>query len=214
MANTCSPWVQACAMRVSRLASDGSPIAGSDDLYVTDQFTTFRIRTVKKTGDEFTVPNACGEDCVNYKAPDTYKRLDIDLGLCVRDPELMELISGGTRLSSGAAVGYAYPALGSAGNDGVALEFWAKRLSGTTGQQDATFPYERILFPRAYLFHADWEIANAPIVAAFSGFAIENPEFLDGPQNDWTVASSRVVQSLPVATIPTPACGYQTALAS
>lgn len=213
IANDCRAWVQGCALRVTRLADDGSPIAGANNLYVTDAMTQLGVATVKKDGDEFEVPNACGSICVNYKAPDTYKRLDVTLGLCIRDPQLLEILAGGTTLTSGGAVGYAYPALGGEGNDGVAIEVWTRRIL-PGGASDPTFPYERILLPRVYLFHDDVTIENAPVVAQLSGFAVENEQFLDGPQNDWVVASDRVLQSLPVATIPDASCGYGTALAS
>lgn len=214
MANNCRRQVQACAIRVARLASDGSPIAGADNLYVSDALTQLVTDPELSEGDEFELKNACGEVCVNFKDCDRLKRLNITLGLCYPDPELQELLLGGTVLTSGDAVGYAYPELGAATcPNGVSIELWARRID-TAGAPDVDFPYEWYVLPRVYLFPGGRTFENGPITVETTGFAIENPEWFDGPENDWPVASDRVLQSIPTATIPEAACGYQVATAS
>lgn len=214
MANTCRRQLQACAIVVTRLEADGSPDAGANNRYISDALTQLVTTPVLSEGDEFEVKNACGAVCVNFKDCDKLKRLDLTLGLCYPDPELLEILAGGTVLTSGAAVGYAYPEIGAAScPNGVSVELWVKRVD-SAGALDATFPYERYVIPRAYFFHGGRTFENGPITVELTGYAIENDEWLDGPQNDWPVASNRVIQSLPVATVPSAVCGYQSALAS
>ena len=214
MANQCLAQVQACALRVTRLAADGSPIQGADNLYTTDSLTVLTVEPEITEGDEFEVKNACGAVCVNFKDCDRLKRLNLTLGLCIPDPELQELLVGGAVLTSGEAVGYAFPEIGAAAcPDGVSIEVWAKRITAS-GALDATFPYERYVLPRTYWQHSTRTFENGPVVLELNGFAVENPEWLDGSENDWVVASDRVLQSLPVATLPDVACGYQVATAS
>lgn len=214
MANTCRAHVQACAMRVTRLEPNGVPDPGADNLYVSDALTRLEVTTVLSEGDEFEVKNACGEVCVNFKDCDRLKRLDITLGLCKPDPELLELLAGGTVLESGAAVGYAYPAIGQTScPNGVSIELWAKRITDS-GALDPDFPYEWYVLPRVYLNPTTRTFENGPITVELTGEAIENENWFDGPSNDWPVDSDRVLQSLPTTTMPTPTCGYQSLVAS
>jgi len=214
MANNCRRQIQSCALRVTRLEPNGVPDPGANNMYVSDALTTLGVETVLAEGDEFEVKNACGEVCVNFKDCDRLKRLDLTLGLCYPDPELLELLAGGTVLTSGAAVGYAYPALGAvACPNGVSIELWAKRVD-TAGAPDSDFPYEWYVLPRTYWQHGTRTFENGPITVELSGFGIENENWFDGPDNTWPVASDSVLQSIPTATIPDTACGYATVAVS
>jgi len=210
MANDCAREVFSCALRVARLEPNGVPDPGDDNLYVSDALTTLTVEPVIVEGEEIEVKNACGEVCVNVKDCDRLKRLDLTLGLCYPDPELLELLAGGSVLTSGDAVGYAFPELGSAGcPNGVSVELWAKRWEGTSGSQHATFPYSWYVLPKTFWQHSTRTFENGPVTVELSGFAVENENWFDGPLNDWPVASDRVMQSIPTATIPEAACGYQ-----
>jgi hypothetical protein len=206
--------VQACAIRVSRLESNGVPSPGADSLYVSDALTQLQVTPVISEGDEFEIKNACGEVCVNFKDCDRLKRLDLTLGFCYPDPELLELVAGGSLLTSGDAVGYAYPELGATScPNGVSIELWARRI-GTDGSSDADFPWEWYVLPRTYWQHSTRTFENGPITVELTGFATENENWFDGPLNDWPVGSDRVLQSIPSASIPDPACGYAELVAS
>ena len=214
MANNCARQVQACAIRVARLDGAGVPDPGASNLYVTDALTQLGVEPVIAEGDEFEVKNACGEVCVNVKDCDRLRRLDLTLGLCYPDPELQELLAGGTVLTSGDAVGYAFPELGAAAcPNGVSVELWTKRYD-TGGSLDADFPYEWYVLPKTFWQHSTRTFENGPITIEFQGFAVENENWFDGPLNDWPVASTAVMQSIPTATLPTTACGYQTIAAT
>lgn len=211
MANTCSRHVFGCSLRVARLEADGTPDIGANNLYVSDALLTLTVTPNVEEGDEFVVKSACGELCVNVKDCDKLKRLDMTMGLCYPDPELLELLVGDSVvLTSGAAVGYAYPRLGGVGGcpNGVSVEVWAKRYDAS-GNPESVFPYEHYAYPRVYLQHSGRTIENGPVTTELTGFAIENENWGNGPENDWPVASDRAAQNLPTATLPTPVCGYQ-----
>lgn len=215
MANNCARHVFVCSLRVARLTSTGAPEVGANNLYVSDALVTLTITPNISEGDEFEVKNGCGEVCVNVKDCDRLKRLDLTMGLCYPDPELLELLVGGSNvLTSGDAVGYAFPQLGSgACPDGVSVEFWSKRYD-VAGAADSTFPYEHYVMPRTFWQHSARTFENGPVSVELVGFATENDNWFDGPENDWPVASTRVLQSLPTNTLPTPSCGYETLVAS
>lgn len=213
MSNDCRPQIQACALRVARLDSNGVPSPGANNLYVSDALVSMGFTAEQTEGEEFEMPNACG-NIITFKDDDKLRRLNIELSLRVPDPELTELLAGGAVLTDGEAVGYAWPELNEAPNpNGVSIELWAKRIT-EGGQIDPDFPYNWWAFPLSKLFVNDGTFENGPFQPTFSGFATENENWFDGPLNDWPVASDRVLQYIPTATLPTTQCGYIELVAS
>jgi hypothetical protein len=85
---------------------------------------------------------------------------------------------------------------------------WARRINN--GVLDTSFPYARWAIPGC----KNPKVGAIPFENAaqkwtVSGEAYENLNWFNGPVNDWAVASDRVYQMQPVATIPTAVCGYQ-----
>lgn len=214
MANDCRPQIQACAMRVARLYSTGVPAVGSQNHYVTDALVSLKWSTEIEDGEEIQVKNACGSLIVNSKDCDRLKWVNIELSLATPDPELSEILVGGTRLVDAGAIGYAFPALNLATcPNGVSIELWAKRVTAGGGL-DATNPYAWWAIPRVYLNWNDATFENGAFQPTIQGFAVENENWSNGPLNDWPVASTRVMQWIPDNGIPTPSCGYRTTPAS
>lgn len=212
MANDCLAQLQACALRVTRLLTDGSikrsPV--TSNLYVTDQMVMLQFQPVIASGVEWEVRNRANEVFDSGISRDVVKRLEVDLALCVPDPQLTELLAGGTVLTSGAAVGHARAALNTVAQpNGVSLEVWTKRIVGD--DIDPTFPYAHWVLPRVYLQLGSRAFGNQVLGTQLSGYAVENANWGDGPVHDWPVASTKVVQWLPQSAgkLPTAVCGYQ-----
>lgn len=211
MSNDCLPQVAACVIRVARLDGSGVPLPGASNLYVSDTLTKLTRTPQYEDGDEIKQKNGCGSVCLDYKAPPSYLRDDAVLELCSVDPQLMEMLMGGSVLTSGAAVGQAAPAIGvisQQAQNGISIELWAKRIRN--GVLDPTFPYAWWVFPKVTnvkLTNANHE--NAAHLPAFALELYENTNWFNGPLNNWPVASDRAWQWIPTATIPTATCGYQ-----
>src|SRR6478672_8787082 len=93
--------VRGVALRVTRLAIDGTPDVGSScDAYMTGGFINFSFTPAYSTGDEIEVKNAAGEVCVYYKMPDTMKNVAMKLEICDPDPVLTEMLVGGDVLTA------------------------------------------------------------------------------------------------------------------
>lgn len=212
--NDCLPSIQACAMRVSRLDTDGVPLPGASNLYVTEGIIELTATPDVSAGDEVEVKNGKGDICISYREEDKIKRLNVDLMICAPDPELTELLAGGAVQTSGAAVGYKMEAL-NVGTDrtGVSIELWSRRVS-SDGDSDAEFPYLWHVYPKVKLKIGARRFFNGALENPFNGFAIENPNWFDGPANDWPVDSDRAYAFLPTASLPDADCGYQTLVAS
>lgn len=212
MANDCLPQIQACAMRVARLDTNGVPLPGASNLYVTDALTQVQHAPAYEDGDRITQKNACGAVCVDYQSPPTYLGDDITITLCTPDPQLVQMLNGGTVLTVGAAVGASSPAIGiipAALQKGVSIELWAKRIRN--GDLDPTFPYARWVLPKVTnIKQGGFNQENGPNLPTFTARALENANWFNGPTNDWTAASDKSWQWLPVTTLPTVTCGYLT----
>lgn len=129
--NDCASSIQLCALRVARLAADGTTPAGATNMYVTDKLAELGITPQYEEGDEITVKGGCGQILVAFKDMDRLKRLEISLTLESVDPELIELCTGSTLITTGGqSMGFSLPAVGAAAINGVSLEGWSKAWIG------------------------------------------------------------------------------------
>lgn len=219
--NDCLPSLQFCALRVARLDSNGVPTPGANNLYVSDKMGTMTATPVYREGDAFESVSGCGDLVVSFKDQNRLQRITVELGLLVPDPELTELLAGGVVIDNGTpggGVGYGAPdLLVAATPNGVSIEAWTKRIS-QDGAQDATYPWWHWVFPRVYLDLGAKNFQNGTMDNPFAGWGIENPNWYDGPEQDWpdTQESYRVFSYLPMpaSDFPTVECGYQNTPAS
>lgn len=206
----CLAVIRACRIRIARLDASGVPDPGADNMIVTSDLTEMGVTFVYEDGDEFTVKNGCGELCVNFRGQDQFKRLDVTLGLCKPDPSIEEILGGGTYIESGDQVGYSLPRIGVIDNpNGVSIELWSQRIDAD-GSPDADYPYDRFIFPRVKLRHGNRTFNNGPITIAFQGQAVENPNWYDGPANDWPDPTNSVAAMSHIQdnVLPDVTCGY------
>lgn len=215
MADDCLPQVQACAIRVAVLDTNGVPLPGDGNLYVSDALTTLTINPEVKEGSEIEEENACGNVCVSYQGDPSLKWATIELELCTADPYLEALLGSGTVLDLGpdTPAGFAFPKIGPMRSNGVSIELWAKRINN--GDVDPDYPYAHWAFPKiTQLRPGSREFGNSAQKPSFTGRALENVNWFDGPANDFDGPSDRVAQWIPATSIPAAACGTQALVAS
>ena len=190
--------IQGVSIRVTRLDSAGNLLNGPGDSYTTSAFMRMSFTPEYEEGEEITEKGANGVVCVSYKAPDTLKRITMELAICEPDSELSNLLSGGLLLRKDVggetkSVGWAAPGVGDdpAGN-GVALEVWSYAVKD--GKRVANLPYFHWIFPYAKLRQSgDRVIENGLLANTFEGFGLGNILFGAGPDGRWEfpVASDR-----------------------
>lgn len=213
MSDQCLPQLSACRMRVTLLDSNGVPHVGSEAMYVSKAFSEVTFTPVYTDGDEIEDKNACGEVEVNFRLPDSFKRLDMSITLLSADPYLSQLLSGGDVLTDGDAKGFALPAIGTTPAQIVSVELWCKRINN--GALDPDYPYAWWVFPQLQnLRVGDKTFNSGTQLGVFSGQAVENPNWYDGPLNDWPVSSDRCAQWIPTTALPEVSCGYLAVAAS
>lgn len=194
--------VQGVAIRVTRLDASGNLLNGAGDSYTTSAFLRASFTPEYEEGDEIVEKSADGTVCVSYKAPDTLKRITMEIAICEPDPELTALMSGGLLLRKNfgsyaspdnKSVGWAAPSVGDdpSGN-GVAIEVWSFAVKD--GKRATTLPYFYWVFPYAKLRQSgDRVIENGLLANTFEGYGLGNVLFSSGLDGrwEWPVATER-----------------------
>lgn len=182
--------VQGVAIRVTRLSATGALLTGQTDSYTTQAFMRVSFTPEYEEGDEINEKGADGTVCVSFKAPDTLKRVTMEIAICEPDPELTALLSGGVLLTSGTtpdvkSVGWAAPLVGAdPSGDGVAVEVWSYAVTG--GKRATTNPYYHWIFPYVKVRQSgDRAIENGLLANTFEGFGLGNITFGEGPDGRW-----------------------------
>jgi len=186
--------VQGVAIRVTRLDASGALLTNPGDSYTTSAFLRASFTPEYEEGDEIVEKSADGTVCVSYKAPDTLKRITMEIAICEPDPELTALLSGGLLLRKNLgtlgtpdnkSIGWAAPAVGDdpAGN-GVAIEVWSFAVKD--GKRASTLPYFYWVFPYVKLRQSgDRVIENGLLANTFEGYGLGNSTFSAGPDGRW-----------------------------
>lgn len=213
--------IQGVSIRVTRLDSAGNLMNGPGDSYTTSAFMRISFTPEYEEGDEITEKGANGVVCVTYKAPDTLKRITMELAICEPDPELSALLSGGLllRKNLGTAeapdtksIGWAAPGVGDdpAGN-GVAVEAWSHAVKD--GKKAGILPYFHWIFPYAkFRQSGDRVIENGLLANTFEGYGLGNATFKSGIDGRWEfpVAAERPYAYARTTWAPTGLNGFYT----
>lgn len=211
MANPCYGGVQACRLRVARLDAGGVPDTGADNLYVTDSLIQIQSTPEIEAGDEFTQKNGCGDICASFKGVDHIKRVTLALTLCQLDAELLEMLTGGSVLTSGGdTVGYAMPSSTDSPAP-VSVEAWSKAWDGSQQAVDGSDAlYWRFVFPSTTWVLGQHTLANGIMTIPLTGTGTENSGFGTGPGGDLPASIPGPEAYLLDTDLPDAECGYQT----
>jgi hypothetical protein len=211
---SCGASVQAIAERVTKLDQNGVPLPGAGNVYVTDALTSLEATPVFTKGADIEKVNAGGTLCVNYRQRDVLRRYDLALEICSLDPELEPMMVGGLQFSSsGVHIGASSPRIGQAEVPyGVSVELWSRHIVG--GDMDPTWPYIWWVLPRTYWQPGKTTWNGDAMPRPLDGFTSENPNWFNGPANDWSFDSTRSIAWAFTRTVPTPTCGSTTLAAS
>jgi len=186
--------IQGVSIRVTRLDAAGNLLNNPGDSYTTSAFMRVSFTPEYEEGDEITEKSANGTICVSFKAPDTLKRVTMELAICEPDSELSQLMSGGLLLRKNMgtfaapdrkSIGWAAPGIGDdpSGN-GVAIECWSFAVKD--GKRAATLPYFHWVFPFCRLRQSgDRVIENGMLASTFEGYSLGNVEFNTGLDERW-----------------------------
>lgn len=94
MATSCPALLRGKTVRLTELDC-GTPVTGSATVS-TDAFITVTFEPEYEEGSEVTTKNANGDLCVNERAPDALKRVNVTIDFCKVHPEIFEMVAGAT----------------------------------------------------------------------------------------------------------------------
>lgn len=186
--------IQGASIRVTRLDATGALSNEPGDSYTTSAFMRLSFTPEYESGDEIVEKSANGSICVSYQAPDTLKRVTMELAICEPDPELTQLLSGGLLLRKNygtyaspdrKSIGWSSPAIGDdPAGLGVAIECWSFAVAD--GKRAGTNPYFHWVFPYCRLrLSGDRVIENGMIATTFEGYGLGNSLFSSGLDERW-----------------------------
>jgi hypothetical protein len=186
--------IQGVSIRVTRLDAAGNMLTDPGDSYTTNGFMRMSFTPEYEEGDEIVEKAANGTVCVSYRAPDTLKRVTLEVAICEPDPELTQLMSGGLLLRKNLgtfsspdrkSVGWSSPNIGDDPSGfGVAIECWSFAVKD--GKRAATLPYFHWVFPYCRLrLTGDRVIENGMLATTFEGYGIGNSLFGSGLDERW-----------------------------
>jgi hypothetical protein len=199
MAEDYAASVSGVAIRVTTLNADGT--LKPTESYTSKSFIRVSFTPEYEEGDEITEKNADGTVCVSFKAPDTLKRVTMEIAVCDPDPVLSSMLSGGVLLAAGTPagpVGWASAEVGEdPSGDGVAVEVWSRAIVG--GKPANPNPYFHWVFPYVKTrLSGDRVIENGLLANTYEGFGVGNEEFGEGP--DATTATPNTAWRWPDVT--------------
>jgi len=211
--------IQGTSIRVTRLDASGNLLNAAGDSYTTSGFMRLSFTPEYEEGDEITEKGADGTVAVTYKAPDTLKRITMEIAIAEPDPELTQLMSGGLLLrknlgtyasANRKSIGWSSPATGDdPAGYGVAIECWSHAI--IDGKKAANLPYFHWVFPYAKLrLSGDRVIENGLLANTFEGYGLGNTEFSMGLDERWEypVATERPYSYARSAWAPTGRKGF------
>lgn len=187
--------IGACAVRISRLTSDGTPDYdnANGSVLLVGGISSFEHDFDIEEGDDLVEKDACGNLVVVRKYPDRVKRATFTLTLAKKDYRIDEILGVAQLVEdAGDPVGMAVQAAagcepGSQGN-GVVIELWSEQFDCADFVADA--PYQRAVLPRAFLVPAGFSRESGVALPVFNGFAQPNGNFDDGPWGDLDVMAA------------------------
>lgn len=212
MADECLAAIHLCRVRATRLNADGSPMAGPNNVYVSDKPIQLGVTPVIEAGADRTLVGGC--DCIiaTYRGFDKLKRFDLELDLGALEPALLELILGSSAILDVADVignWWSQQAFDcSTPQPNVCFEGW--QTGWADDHSDAVWPYVHWIWPSTYWQIAAHTLQNDFLQPKITGFSRGNTEWGEGIFGDLPEAAESLGGWFYSSTIPDAACGYQT----
>lgn len=213
MANICGNSIHICAIRVTRLDSDGTVAAAPNNHVVSGNPMLLTVEPEIVEGDSKNLIGGC--DCINasYKGYNKLLRWNLTLQMVALEPALIEMITGASLQVNGTAepVGVQWPnqvLCSEPSQPPVALEAWTDLWVGDA-QNPGAVRYIRWTFPMTFWQMDSFNLENDFLLPQFTGFSRTNSAFGDAYADlPAGVVASATGGFFYDDTIPTPVCGY------
>lgn len=182
----CLAALNVCAIRITRLFSDGEPDFGAD------AFSVHVPVSIAVTQNTYEVPavqqaDGCGELCIDVPSIVTPSGVGLVVTLCPTDYELFAMLGGGTVMTSGGEViGYTDPPNGTIPGP-VCVEAWQQTRDGDNiGTIAGVQQFIHHVWPMVTFSKGDRTFENAATLQVWNGTGTVNNQIgISGPYGDW-----------------------------
>lgn len=215
MAIECASTVEFCAVRATRLDTDGTVAAGPDNVYVVSDVIQLQFTPNIREGEEREMIGGCGGCVIASKSDeDQFRRFDLELQSGRLEPGFLEMVLGATVIEdTNGTLGFLYGAKAECGvaRPRVAFEGWSKRWT-VDDEQDPTFPWWHWVWPSVA-----WTLGQNTLQADFgpvvvAGKSRANTSWGLGPYGEQAadVGANHLHLAAFAGDLPTATCEYST----
>lgn len=209
MTAICPSSIHLCFVRVTRVDAVGNPVAGPNNVYVTDTPLSLAINADVLAGEVKDVKGGCDQLVATYRGQDITKRFNLELDCATVSPALEEMLCGGSVILDGSdPIGVDFPAPCGTQQPYLALEAW-QDLYDCDHQPSDPYQYRRYIFPSSRWVRGAETAQNDFSAPKFTGFTVANPNWGEGIFGDLTNPVGPNGQWVFDNNLPTAACGYQ-----
>lgn len=214
----CFSSAKLCVLRVARLNSSCSCVAGAKNGAITSGIIKLDANPEMENGQEYLLKNGCGDICVNFRDCDRLKRINLSMELCTRDMELLEILTGGTVYTTDSTTtGFSRRGIGSTCPSPVFLEIWTKAVDNTGTCVESGVPYKwwHVAYPKATFTLGDSTFENGIATVKLTGYAEANSTLGTGcwtanPLPEGLDTTAPEIFLLESSDPPATSCGYVT----
>lgn len=214
MANlTCSQLLKVIAMRLIRLDAAGAFVESVSAMYVHRAPILVGYTPVTPDRERLEQLDGNGDQCLLYLGPPkAVESVTLRMDLCKLDGELMEMLTGGSIITSGYdTIGYLAPTDATVNEDGVALETWSYAWNGREARTiGGDVAYYRHVFPKSKWVGGETVMQNGVSTIPVTGTGEVNTAYATGPEHDPFPADvgESVYGWALVDEVPEDNCGY------
>lgn len=211
----CASTVEICAVRATRLASDGTVDIHIDNSYIVSDVIQLQFTPNIREGQDRELLGGCGGCVIASKTDeDTLRRFDLQLDAGRLEPGLVEMLIGATVIEdTNGPLGFLYGAKQDCGTpqSRVAFEAWSKRWT-VDDEQDPVWPWWHWIWPSVAFvpgqntLQADF----GPVV--LTGKSRANTAWGFGPYGDQpaSVGANQIAVWASQEDLPVGTCDYET----
>lgn len=220
MTAPCLTPVDVCALRITALDDNGTPLVGASSAVVRTLVQIQKSTTIS-TGQSFEQRDGCGNICASKTAEDKITGVGLQLQLCQYDFALAALLLGvdpilGNIFTPSAPIGVDLPSSTAPASNGVCVEAWSPALDGSEQASSASLNpvYFHYVWPKVTWVPGQTTLAAGVILTSFDGKGSENSNIFDGPFNDFPTQPFGAEMVFYDDAIPDVDCAYSTVVAS
>ena len=220
MTAPCLTPVDVCALRITALDDNGTPLVGASSAVVRSLVQIQKSTTIS-TGTSFEQRDGCGNICASKTGVDAITGVGLELQLCQYDFALAALLLGtdpilGNVFTASGPIGVDLPSSTAGAGNGVCVEAWSKAMDGSEQavSQASNLVWVHYVWPKVTWVPGQTTLAEGVILTSFTGKGVENSQIFDGPFDDFPTQPQGAEYVFYDEDIPDVTCAYATVVAS